>query len=324
MMKISNAIRDIYNTQLEAYSPLSERVDELFKNIKGKQWHYESRVKQLESFALKLETGRCPNPAQIEDFFACTLVVENLAAIAQAEDMIFKQLIKVSRRPEADDITTKFAEAFQFDDLRLYVKWKDVSGEKPSGVTDLLFEIQIKTFLQHAWSIATHDLIYKSSSKDWSKERIAYQIKAMLEHAEVSILEANSLAKSPALNKENANTKNLKLIIEYINSVWQPTHLPSDIKRLAENVSSILSNLKITLDEFKVFLETENAAGRGKNTLNLSPYGIVVQTLFNQAKNRFKDYLMGRSKKFKVLIHKDNIVPGDIDLAKSQNVVVIP
>ena len=61
--------------------------------------------------------------------------------------------------------------------------------------------MQVKTFLQHAWGIATHDLIYKTDDVSWSRQRIAYQIKAMLEHAEMSIQEAGRLAEAVALSK---------------------------------------------------------------------------------------------------------------------------
>jgi ppGpp synthetase/RelA/SpoT-type nucleotidyltranferase len=99
---------------------------------------------------------------------------------------------------------------FRLIDLRLYVTLPDSPALPPTDLSDVVFEVQIKTFLQHAWSIATHDLLYKTDAVNWSKERIAYQIKARREHAEISIQEAEDLATSAALAKEDRKTVRVK------------------------------------------------------------------------------------------------------------------
>ena len=72
-MKISASIRNIHEDQ--------KAVDGRMAGLKKIRWHYESRVKELTSFALKIETGRVQTPAALEDFFACTLVVANATEI---------------------------------------------------------------------------------------------------------------------------------------------------------------------------------------------------------------------------------------------------
>ena len=47
---------------------LKKRVDILINDIKKPHWHYFSRIKNLESYALKMETGRF-NVDHLEDFF---------------------------------------------------------------------------------------------------------------------------------------------------------------------------------------------------------------------------------------------------------------
>ncbi len=64
--------------------------------------------------------------------------------------------------------------------------------------------------MQHAWGLATHDLIYKADEINWPKERIAFQIKAMLEQAEVTISGVNNLISLPEVSKDNYETAEQK------------------------------------------------------------------------------------------------------------------
>jgi hypothetical protein len=92
---------------------------------------YVGRVKELESFALKIETGRVPDPARMEDFFACTIVVPTLSQIEEAERLVSSLFDGVGRRPPNDAETRKTASDFAFDDLRLYVaRRSSVSGRE--------------------------------------------------------------------------------------------------------------------------------------------------------------------------------------------------
>ena len=196
-MKVQGSVRELYSSHKEQYDLLKARVDKKIVALKRARWHYESRIKPEESFALKIETGRCKNPRMLEDFLACTIVVENQKEIETAIKLVNECNFKIKyRRPTSEQVTFKRSNSFPFDDLRLYVEWQDDPTERPLGLSGLLFEIQIKTYLQHAWAIATHDLVYKTDSVSWPKERIAYQVKAMLEHAEVSITKAEELAHS--------------------------------------------------------------------------------------------------------------------------------
>jgi hypothetical protein len=321
-MKISKSLRDIHANQKERYMLLQQRVDHVMGLKKDRRWHYESRVKELESFALKVETGRYDDPNELEDFFACTFVVDNLGSIAKAESLVRSKFRLQERRPKTDKFTSKPSDSFRFDDTRLYVRWKDGPLVRPTGLDELLFEVQIKTFLAHAWSIATHDLTFKTDEKSWPKERIAFQIKAMLEHAETSIQEATKLAASSSLNKTDELSERISTIIELINELWPSVALPYDKKRLAENIDSLIRSVGIDLEALRQVLVKETELGRGTNTLNLSPYSAVVQSLFNQELQKMSKYLTGRSHKFKIYIPRELELPQPLRSAQLANAIL--
>ena len=320
-MKIPRSIRAAYDDKLPLYENLRSHVDNLIDNKRDRHWHYESRIKNPESFALKVETGRYDDPATMEDIFACTVVVENLESVSKAEQFVIQEFDFCYRRPKDESHTLKSSDSFVFDDLRIYLKWKDDGALAPTGLTETIFEVQIKTFLQHAWTIATHDLVYKTDEKSWSKERIAYQIKAMLEHADASILEVDRLSQSPCMNKTNRETEQICNIIEFIRSQWSVGMLPLDIKRLAENINGLISNIGLSIDELKHIMNQEIILKRGTSTLNLSPYQIIIQSVLNQAPDKVKKFIYGDSRRFKIYLCAELDIPFTIDPSALRNAV---
>lgn len=318
-MKVSNEVRNLYFDYSQIYSELAEKVKTLITAKINERWHYEGRIKSLESYATKLETGR--HKPKIEDFFACTLVVENLQSRKIAEDLILSEFKLHERRPRQDKFTHKNPDSFPFDDIRLYVSWIDTIGSKPTSFTDIVFEVQIKTFLQHAWSIATHDMIYKTSEKNWAKERIAFQIKAMLEHAEISILEADSLSRSISLDKNNKETEHITKIIDVIKSRWSKESLPSDVTRLADNVSCLLKCLNLSTKDLIEIIDKESSAGRGCLTINLSPFGSILQGVMYQKKDLIISYMTGQESKYKFFLTKDFDIPPEVNILTCTNVI---
>jgi len=192
-MKIPLSIRRAYEEQEDHYKRLKELVDKKIKALIDSRWHYVSRIKEITSYCLKLESGRFEDLKNMEDYFACTIVVTSAAELETAQELIQTKFDIKAKRPKSANFTLKDSNSFPFDDLRLHICLKSDPALPPTGLEGTIFELQLKTFLQHAWAISTHDLVYKTDDVHWSKERIAYQIKAMLEHAELSIYEAEKM-----------------------------------------------------------------------------------------------------------------------------------
>jgi ppGpp synthetase/RelA/SpoT-type nucleotidyltranferase len=310
MMKIPSSVRNAYENLKSQYGRLQGTVDALFKDsddIKP-NWFYFSRLKELESYALKIESGK--DPSTMEDFFACTLVVPKKADIYSAQVVVEKYCNLNHRRPEKDNSTSFDPQNFSFDDLRLYVIYNDERTK--TDFSQLIFEVQIKTFFQHAWALAAHDLIYKSDDISWAKRRVAYQIKAMLEHAEVSIHQTEQLSKSDTVAKENEKINELKEIIQNIKDLWQPDQLPQDLIRLAENIQSICANLSIKYSSLFELVKQQTDQNRGAKIQSLSPYGAIMQCLLDDPPHR--DSLQAFANRRAKQIKRKIFIPNEIEL----------
>lgn len=308
-MKVVKAIRDLYNSAVSRYQRLEGEVKELLKpRVEEHDWFFLSRVKQLESFALKLETGRVPDPLNLEDFYACTIVVPTMGKIKVAENLVRKLFDLSYRRPKNDAITHKAASSFVFDDLRLYVARRPPASGLHPDLDGLVFEVQVKTILQHAWSVATHDLIYKSNSVSWPRERIAFQVKAMLEHAEVAIAEADQLAVASAVARQDSQTSTIQQLIEDLKRVWPAERLPSDVKRLAETILALLRASDCDVASFPSIVEEEKHR-LGVLPADLSPYSFVVQALAHTRQLDFKKKFSRQHIRTSLCIHSGMELP---------------
>lgn len=302
-MKIVQSVEKLYYSKYDFYKILKDIVCQSVLARKKATWHFVDRIKSIESFALKLETGRFSLETIFEDFFACTLVVENLNAISDAVELVESIFSIKDRKPSSSSFTFKQSDSFIFDDLRLYCTLDDNQfPEKSFDITNLRFEIQIKTFLQHAWSIATHDLIYKTNSISWGRERIAYQVKAALEQAEVAISGAHQLSKVNELSKENSLVRKINKVISILIKTFNPDDLPDDKRRLAQNVLSFIDAIDLSINELDKIICSEKVANRGPHYRNLSPFQIIVTSVYSQKPDLLLKFLRKKRRSNYVLL----------------------
>jgi hypothetical protein len=257
---------------------VAELVEQDMKNFaqhRPDQWFYSSRVKKLDSFAQKIESGRIGDPTHLEDFFACMFVVPMLGDISEAEKFVSKFFEETYRKP-LRGITGKKASDFVFDDIRLYGHFKGDPALPSSPKDSFVFEIQIKTFLQHAWSIATHDLVYKYDRVSWARNRVAYQVKALLEHAELAIASIEDLEKNEFLGVRGEPESGQNEIIGYLEGTFDSAVFPSDRRRMAINLTALLDALGLHSFELRKQLFESGRQAVGGHPDGWSPYEAAV------------------------------------------------
>jgi ppGpp synthetase/RelA/SpoT-type nucleotidyltranferase len=316
-MKVPLSIRSTFEQHERGCQGLQSHVDRQIEAIRDPSWHYVGRIKTLESFAQKLETGRFTKEQALEDVFACTVVVERADRISEAERRLSERFDVRVRKPDKAGKTFHRPMCFDFDYVRLYACLRKDEHLPATGYEEIIFEIQIKTFLQHAWTIATHDLIYKTNSVDWEASRVAYQVKAMLEHAEASITAVKTIAESNQPARSDQETSELKAIIGWLRATWAQG-LPHNTVRLAECVRSLMSVIDIDLPFLSNLVSDATSKGKGALTLNLSPFCSIVDAVLMRSDGiNALERAAARKQRFKQKI----VVPSEIELPK-QNAAV--
>jgi len=294
--KVEASIRRAHANLSEEFTFVQTDVQGLLKEAcELRKWTFEDRVKAMESYAMKLMTGRY-NGYEIDDFYACTIVVPNLKAVLEAIEFVKYSVRVFEEKPGAE--TKSWPTNFGFDSVRIYCKLPESVNPKPYHEHG--FEIQIKTLLEHAWAKATHEFSYKGNDVSWAKERLAAQIKAVLDNVDLSINEMEKTATSDFLDKKNPVYENLRKIIEVLKAEFgrdDSPHTIADYKRLAEQVVKILERLELKPDGLKAVLEAEATALRGRFTVNLSPYSIILVSLSMQFPAKLKEKLESKPKR---------------------------
>src|SRR5262249_23950560 len=141
--------------------------------------------------------------------------------------------------------TKKAPDIFRFDCTRFVGRLyspEDVSSSEPAY--NLLFEVQIRTAFEHAWSVATHDLTYKNAEVSWERLRLAAQLKATVEQLDMLVAGFQDSTKFIAQSSW-PEIDARKAIVLYFQKLFDEGKLvaelkPKDWTRFAENVSNFL------------------------------------------------------------------------------------
>jgi len=242
----------ILDRQYQQYRPL---VDIVAKRVKStmlnfcddKGYALTSRIKTIESLAEKIETGRFKKWSELNDLFACTVIIPSLLQEQEVIefcqntfDVDVKKIVKRGQNKKSPD-------SFIFDSTRIYARLRRAEAPDLSNLSifDILFEIQIKSAFEHAWAVSTHDLVYKSAEIDWKKLRLAAQIKATVEQLDTMIMAFEQIASTIQEHEYPQIKRKRQIAVATQNLFAQkiPQELqPKDMSRFCDNLYGILAS----------------------------------------------------------------------------------
>lgn len=293
-MRVPPSFNQAYRKVLPTLERLEQAVGPRAREIASRHnGSYSGRIKQPESILIKAERNGYQNPFQeMDDLFACTITVPNSLAVRDVRHDVEQafSLVKVRQREVKP-------EEFAYNDLNLSLKVIQDFSNQGEAYVDLVFELQIKTLLQQAWSQASHDVVYKAGRKTWGLARIASQLRALLEMADSVLANLQGAADTLQGTIKYPNYETTNQLITVLEAFWDPSSLPSDLDRAAQVVKCYLDLARLTSDDLERLLESDKYRLYAE-AHSLPPTQAVFIILFSE---KWSD--MGpRLKKRKVLI----------------------
>ena len=174
-----NILKEAYIEKYQTFlSPAAKRLDDYFRNLLHGIERIDNictRAKSVDRFltkATKIDDKtnglKYPDPLdEIQDQIGARVVVFYLSDVKAISEIIktrFAFLENSKKMPESDKEFGYFGEHF------ILTLPSDVTYDLSTD-SNKLFELQIKTLFQHAWSEAEHDCSYKAPSEMTRDER---------------------------------------------------------------------------------------------------------------------------------------------------------
>lgn len=245
---ISQDLTTKYSNLLPFLVKVKERVSQtiaVYCDSEG--FPYYGRIKSPESVSEKIETARFASFSEIDDLVAFTIIIPN----SSCENDVYDQCRNKFNihKYKSKDTARKSPLEFRFDATRLVCTMRmpadlEYSSNQTNSIYNIKFEIQIRTAFEHAWSVATHDIVYKGSDIDWRRIRLSSQLKAISEGLDASIAGfdtiSNSIVESP-----DAVTSEQKMVCDFVSFLFSEINVPRElyplsITRTSENISNLI------------------------------------------------------------------------------------
>jgi len=213
---VPNAVRQRYQELEPLLERLAQRVREtVLGYCERANFAYAGRVKSVESVAEKLESGRVRAWSELDDLFACAVVVPDLTCEPEVVDFLRSAFGEQKSRTCLRGSRQKQPDVFRFDLTRFVGRLRPPPGSSEEDVHRISFEVQVRSAYEHAWCVSIHSRLYKGT-KDWKRARLAAGLKATVEQADLALLAFDELAASvkrsadPRIDAEAAVVKRLQ------------------------------------------------------------------------------------------------------------------
>lgn len=294
------AISQKHNATLDDAETVERSVKEaIVAFCEAKGYAYLGRIKTPESIAEKIETGRFEAWSKIDDFFACTIIIPTLLHESGVLSFLRTTFEEVEVKQRGS--TKKSPQEFRFDATRFYGRLS-IPPELPDQIL-LKFEVQIKSAFEHAWSAATHDIIYKSGNVDWKKERLGAQLKAAVEQLD-SLVMAFDRSSEHIVEHSWPEIDNKQQLLAGFSQLFSDNLLPDELRpkdwsRFCDNAHRLLrsSNERLSWDTFiasalKSVFARANAEGIGRipRSISLLQWAMAAWVEGGQLKLPLRNY----------------------------------
>jgi ppGpp synthetase/RelA/SpoT-type nucleotidyltranferase len=292
-MIIPKDIAQKYNFLIPYFEKVKEIIDQTLINFSSiHHFAYSSRIKELDSLAEKIESGRYKDWNSIDDFIGAVIIIPNINYEPDILKFLDTSFVKVDLKKRGS--TWKSPDVFRFDATRFIGKIAQVDSLEI--VNTINFEIQIRSAFEHAWSVTTHDLAYKSTSIDWKVLRLAAQLKSSVEQLDMITLGAYEI-KTHIQEHKWPETEIKIRICNFIEKMFTAKIIPDELKpkdmsRFSENIFLIIKNsISINLpkkwktelsDIFKLLENNFNQFSQGTFPMSLSLYQLCFGILLKE------------------------------------------
>ena len=248
MRKVSDpeSLRQAFDRVKPLVDDVARHVgDTLERYCKENGYLFRERTKELTSLVEKLEGGRVERWSDVDDLYACTIVVP----VREHEEKVLRKLDSSFARQEVRSraASKKAPDVFRFDGTRWYGRISEIAAStRQPGAGNVIFEVQVVTAFEYAWIAVTHDLVYKSDAVDWRDQRLAAQLKAAVEQVEV-LISAFETASDAVLLSPWPEVETKALIVERFKRLAQDglipeTILPGSWRRFSDNVYALVKS----------------------------------------------------------------------------------
>ncbi|MGQ3322910.1 GTP pyrophosphokinase [Pseudomonas brassicacearum subsp. neoaurantiaca] len=175
--KHKDTAMSLYREVRGLYEDLAETITRVLKDTlsaAGVSIHsIEARAKTIESFGNKAAKPSPINPQepkysaplkQITDLSAVRIITFLPGVVAQVCECIESEFFVLEKSDKAEELIDEGRFGYQSVHFLVKLPLSRIGLPEYKRFTDLTFEIQIRTILQHAWAEMEHDIQYKSAS----------------------------------------------------------------------------------------------------------------------------------------------------------------
>lgn len=299
-MGVPQAVQAGYDQALVAVKAVQAIVGStVLRWAAGNDYLFKERIKTVSSTAEKIESGRFDSWRMLDDLYACTVVVPTLSHVEGVVDFLEAAFETYEIRGQG--VARKPPDVFRFDSTRFIGRLREQEGgDRPEGADAVLFEVQILTAFEYAWSVATHDLVYKGTSVDWRRDRLAAHLRAAAEEADILISSFEETAGAIRVSP-HADTERVERIIGYFRGELEKGSLPESLEplswvRFGENVLELVKSFRrTTVDNVLegVFSETAVMLGEGPAPRTGSLFQLVVGVIIrSHGRNALRGFVV--------------------------------